>query len=200
MTDEKRKRSRHSETAKFSADNPSQQAAEAVNPNQPAETQPLEQKEEIITTLQQDLEVAQSQCKEYFEGWQRERADFMNYKKRVERDQVQLNQVIAANVIKKFLVVLDDMERAVRNRPANVEQQEWWSGMELILRKLQSILEAEGVQPLASAQEAFDPNLHEAISHEDHGQVQSGLIIEVVQQGYRIGERIIRPALVRVAR
>lgn len=149
--------------------------------------------------LQQELQNAQTQCKEYFEGWQRERADFMNYKKRVERDQAQLHQVITANIIKKFLVVLDDMERAIRNRPADAEQQEWWNGVDLIYRKLQSILEAEGIQPIAAAGDPFDPNLHEAISHEENGEVQSGHIIEVVQQGYRLGDRIVRPALVRVA-
>ena len=149
--------------------------------------------------LQQELQNAQNQCKEYFEGWQRERADFINYKKRVERDQAQLHQVITANIIKKFLVVLDDMERAIRNRPADAEQQEWWNGVDLIYRKLQSILEAEGIQPIAAAGDPFDPNLHEAISHEENGEVQSGHIIEVAQQGYRLGDRIVRPALVRVA-
>ncbi len=200
MTDEKRKRSRHAEPAPGSAENqPQQPVSPAMEHEQHAEQESPAQIEEILT-LQQELETAQNQCKEYFEGWQRERADFMNYKKRIERDQTQLHQVITANVIKKFLVVLDDMERAIRNRPADADQQEWWSGMELIYRKLQSILEAEGVQPLASAQDEFDPNLHEAISHEDHQQVGSGQIIEVVQQGYRIGDRIVRPALVRVAR
>lgn len=91
------------------------------------------------------------------------------------------------------------MERAIKNRPAAAEQQEWWNGVELIYRKLQSILEAEGIQPIAAAGDPFDPNLHEAISHEESSEVQSGHIIEVVQQGYRLGERVVRPALVRVA-
>lgn len=200
MTEEKRKRSRHTESAQAGAENQPQPVSPAMEQEQRVDEETAAQGEEILAVLQQELETAQSQCKEYFEGWQRERADFMNYKKRIERDQAQLHQVVAANVIKKFLVVLDDMDRAIRNRPAGAEQQEWWSGLELIYRKLQSILEAEGVQPLAAAQDEFDPNLHEAISHEDHEVVGSGQIIEVVQQGYRIGDRIVRPALVRVAR
>jgi molecular chaperone GrpE len=92
------------------------------------------------------------------------------------------------------------MERALANRPAGAELQEWWNGVELIYRKLNSILEAEGVQVIPAEGQMFDPTLHEAITHEDNGDVESGKIIAVVQKGYRIGDRIIRPALVRVAR
>lgn len=155
---------------------------------------------EETADLQEEIGSLQNQCKEYFEGWQRERADFLNYKKRIEREQAQLHEVVAGNTIKKFLAVLDDMDRALRNRPADAEQQEWWSGIELIYRKLQNILEAEGIEPVATQNDDFDPNRHEAISHEDHPQVESGKVIEVLQQGYRIGDRLIRPALVRVAR
>ena len=178
-------------------------------PEKAEETQPVDaqKKVEIITlaaeeynSLQQELVDIQNQSKDYYEGWQRERADFLNYKKRVEREQVQLSQVITGNVIKKFLSVMDDMERALKNKPENAEAQEWWSGVELIYRKLQSILDAEGVQPIAKELDEFDPNIHEAISHEENDEVESGRIIEVVQQGYAIGDRIIRPALVRVAR
>jgi len=161
---------------------------------------PEETRADDVAALEQELAASQSQAKEYSEGWQRERADFLNYKKRVERDQTQLSQVIAANIIKKYLSVMDDMERALSNRPQSAETQDWWAGVELIYRKLTGILEAEGVQVIPSVGEVFDPNLHEAITHEDSDSVESGKVIAVVQQGYRIGERIIRPALVRVAR
>ncbi|MEW6178760.1 MAG: nucleotide exchange factor GrpE [Chloroflexota bacterium] len=204
MTEEKKKKSRH-------AQNPAEESAptidaaaearekEGVKEESTMQNERTAAAEETIIGLQQELQNAQNQCKEYFEGWQRERADFMNYKKRVERDQAQLQQIITANIIKKFLVIVDDMERAIRNRPANAEQQEWWNGVDLIYRKLLSILEAEGIQPIAAAGDSFDPNLHEAISHEESSAVQSGQIIEVVQQGYRLGDRVVRPALVRVA-
>ncbi|HZU86999.1 MAG TPA: nucleotide exchange factor GrpE, partial [Anaerolineaceae bacterium] len=76
----------------------------------------------------------------------------------------------------------------------------WAEGVALIARKLSGILESEGVRPMQAEGEMFDPAMHEAISHEDHPDFQSGQIIEVVQQGYTIGDRVIRPALVRVAR
>jgi molecular chaperone GrpE len=199
MTEEKKKRTRHDHSSAEESAPTVPPAAETAEqePTPPNDTVSL--MEDTITGLQQELQNAQNQCKEYFEGWQRERADFMNYKKRVERDQAQLHQIITANIIKKFLVVLDDMERAIKNRPADAEQREWWNGVDLIYRKLQSILEAEGIQPIAAAGDLFDPNLHEAISHEESSEVQSGHIIEVVQQGYRLGDRVVRPALVRVA-
>ncbi len=199
MTEEKKKRTRHDHSSAEETAQTPPSAAEATEQETAAQNDAVSLMEDTITGLQQELQNAQNQCKEYFEGWQRERADFMNYKKRVERDQAQLHQVITANIIKKFLVVLDDMERAIKNRPADAEQQEWWNGVDLIYRKLQSILEAEGIQPIAAAGDLFDPNLHEAISHEENSEVQSGHIIEVVQQGYRLGDRVVRPALVRVA-
>ena len=166
-----------------------------------------EAKEEPMTTiplseyeaLKQELERAQQSEKAYYEGWRRERADFLNYKKRVEREQTQMAEVITANILKKYLVIVDDLERALKNRPENVDAQ-WLEGIELIYKKLMSILEAEGVKRIPAENAMFDPNLHEAISHEESPDHQSGQIIEVVQQGYTIGDRVLRPALVRVAR
>lgn len=163
--------------------------------SEPMTTIPLSEYE----ALKQELERAQQSEKAYFEGWQRERADFINYKKRIEREQSQLAETIAANILKKYLVIVDDLERALKNRPVNVDPQ-WLEGIELIYKKLLAILEAEGVKRIPAEGAMFDPNLHEAISHEESPKHESGQIIEVVQQGYTIGDRVLRPALVRVAR
>jgi molecular chaperone GrpE len=150
--------------------------------------------------LQSELQTAQKQASEYFDGWQRERADLSNYRKRIEREQGQLSQTISGSIIKKYLVILDDLERALKTRPAQGDGAAWADGVELIYRKLQKILEAEGVQRIPAESEMFDPNRHEAITHEDSSDHQSGQIIEVVQQGFTLGDRVLRPALVRVAR
>jgi molecular chaperone GrpE len=150
--------------------------------------------------LQSELQTSQKQANEYFDGWQRERADFSNYRKRIEREQGQLSQSINGSIIKKYLVILDDLERAMKTRPAQGDGAAWADGIELIYRKLQKILEAEGVQRIPAESELFDPIRHEAITHEDSPDHQSGQIIEVVQQGYTLGDRVLRPALVRVAR
>lgn len=155
---------------------------------------------EEMEAVKKELADMQNQCKEYSDGWQRERADFVNYRKRIEREQAQMRQVVTGNIVKKYLGVLDDMERALANRPQGAEVMEWWNGIELISRKLNAILESEGIHEIPAEGEMFDPALHEAITYEDAPEVESHKVIAVVQKGYQLGDRIIRPAVVRVAR
>jgi len=108
--------------------------------------------------------------------------------------------VVTGSVIKKYLVILDDIERALKNRPKDGDGAGWAEGIELIQRKLLSILDSEGIELINQNKVQFDPNLHEAISSEENPDFESGEVIEVVQQGYKLGDRIIRPAMVRVAR
>jgi len=150
--------------------------------------------------LQNKAEEAEKKAREYFEGWQRERADFLNYRKRIERETAQLHQNLTGQILKKYLVILDDLERALKNRPEKGEGAAWSQGVELVLRKLNNILDAEGVKEIPAEGAMFDPTFHEAISHEDSPDHESGQVIEVVQKGYTINERVLRPALVRVAR
>lgn len=155
---------------------------------------------EAFEALQAQLEQCEGKAKGYFDGWQRERADFANYKRRIERDQANLSQNITGEIIKKYLLVLDDMDRAMKLRPSEGEAAAWSNGIELIYRKLQNILDAEGIKRIPAESEAFDPMRHEAISIEDSEQHESGHVIAVVQEGYTLGERVLRPARVRVAR
>ncbi len=150
--------------------------------------------------LQQTLVETEGKAKEYFDGWQRERADFANYKRRVDRDQANLSQNIAGEIIKKYLMVLDDMDRAMKHRPTDGSAAAWADGIDLIYRKLQNILTAEGIQRIPAENEDFDPLRHEAISIEESENHTSGQIIGVVQEGYILGDRVLRPARVRVAR
>lgn len=147
-----------------------------------------------------ELQQAQSKAKEFFEGWQRERADFANYKRRVDRDQQTLSQSIKGDVIKKYLTILDDLQRALKTRPTEGPAESWANGIELVTRKLQNILDAEGVKRIPAEEEDFNPSRHEAITYEESPEHESGQIIEVVQQGYTLGDRVLRPAMVRVAR
>jgi molecular chaperone GrpE len=146
------------------------------------------------------IDLFKAMADEFKDGWQRERAEFSNYRKLVERTQSEERQNRTADVVKKYLVILDDLERAVKTRPKEGPAAEWSEGIELVIRKLQGILESEGIKRIPAENEAFDPMRHEAISHEDSPDHKSGQIIEVVQQGYTIGDRVLRPALVRVAR
>lgn len=150
--------------------------------------------------LQTKLDELEKKANEYLEGWQRARAEFANYKKRVEREQAQTYQLASSTVLKKFLDVVDDLERALKNCPPEIATTEWAQGIELIYRKVLSIMEAEGVTKMEAEGQQFDPNLHEAISHEEVEGYPEGQIIEVVKQGYLVGDRVLRPAMVRVAR
>jgi molecular chaperone GrpE len=149
-----------------------------------------------IDTLKKKLEEAESKTSEYKDSWLRSQAEFQNYRKRLERDNEVMYLSMKGDIIKKVLPLLDDLERALQNRAAD---DAWASGIELIARKFQNILESEGLKRIDALGKEFDPNFHEAISHEPANGAQSGHVIGVVQNGYMLGERVIRPALVRVA-
>ncbi len=155
-----------------------------------------EQAQAEVESLMRRLEEAESKVAEHLDGWQRAQAEFVNYKNRVMRDQELMRATMKGDVVKKYFPVLDDLERALQNRP---EGDSWADGIELIARKLQSVFESEGVTRIEAEGKPFDPNFHEAISHEPSDEVPSGHVIAVVQNGYMLGERVIRPALVRVA-
>lgn len=149
-----------------------------------------------LEALKRRLEEAEAKASEYKDSWMRSQADFQNYKKRLDRDNELRYVSMKGDIIKKVLPALDDLERALQNRPAD---DAWANGIELITRKLQNILNSEGVKRIEAEGALFDPNFHEAISHEHNEDFESGHVIAVVQNGYILGERVIRPALVRVA-
>ena len=148
----------------------------------------------------EEIDNLNQKADEFSDGWQRERAEFSNYRKRISRDLDAQKINIKINIIKKYLTIKDDLERALKNIPASLADEPWLDGIRLINQKLSNLLDGEGIQLIPAEGLAFDPAVHEAISHEDNPEVESGFIIEVVQQGYTIGERVIRPSQVRVAK
>lgn len=153
-----------------------------------------------VQSLQDELAEARRKADEYLDGWQRSRAEFANYKKRADRDAAQSYQTAAGNVSRRYLGIVDDLERAMKNRPTQGDGAAWADGIELVYRKFIALLESEGIKPMNPLGEVFDPNLHEAVLSDDSGQYPSGQVTEVLQQGYILGERVLRPAMVRVAR
>jgi molecular chaperone GrpE len=164
-----------------------------------ADVPEVELSPEEIVALQESLAQGEAKAAEYLDGWQRARAEFVNYKKRVERDRQQIYQEASARVIKRYLEILDDLERALNDRPQEGQGAAWAEGIQLIYQKIGSFLDAEGVKPIQTQGELFDPNLHEAIAQTESDDHESGEIIEVMQRGYLIGDRVLRPAIVRVA-
>jgi len=162
----------------------------------PAQAVETAESEPELESLRKRLEEAQANASENLSGWQRSQAEFINYKNRVQRDQEMVRLSMKGDILKRILPVLDDLERALANRPAG---DAWADGLELIARKFLSILESEGLVRIEAEGQPFDPNFHEAISHEPGEDVESGHVIAVVQNGYMLGDRVIRPAMVRVA-
>ena len=148
----------------------------------------------------EELDDLRQKADEFSDGWQRERAEFANYRKRITRDEQQQKENIKIEIIRKYLDAHDDIELAIKNMPPDIKMDDWAGGIQLIHQKLLNILAGENIQPIEADHALFDPDLHEAISHEENEAVESGHIIEVVQKGYTIGDRVIRPARVRVAK
>ena len=155
--------------------------------------------EDRVAALEISLEEMTAKADEYLDGWQRARAEFANYKKRVMRENTDIRQVARGEVIKLFLDIADDLERALQDKPENGDGESWAGGINIIFQKLRTRLEAEGIKPMNPLGEEFDPNIHEALMKEESDEYKSGQIIEVMQEGYWIGEKVLRPALVRVA-
>jgi molecular chaperone GrpE len=192
MTEKKHPKHKDEEMTEASA----QEAVESpeIEEQAKAEMEALQKRVEEAEAKSVEMEAKSA---ENLDGWQRAVAEFQNYRKRMERDREADRASMRGDIIKKFLPVLDDLERALKNRPS--DSGPWIGGIELIHKKLQSILEAEGLKRIEAEGQMFDPNFHEAISHEPADGVESGHVIAIVQNGYTLGERVIRPALVRVA-
>lgn len=153
-----------------------------------------------LERLRQELETVRAQAAEYLNGWQRTQAEFANYRKRQEAEFLERVRLNNAVLIARILPVLDDLERAIQTLPPGLQSLTWVDGIFLIKRKLEVILEAEGLKPIETVGKSFDPLYHEAVTYEDAPGYQEGQIIGEVQRGYMLGERVVRPALVRVAR
>ncbi len=150
-------------------------------------------------TLESQLADAQAKTAEYLDGWQRARADFVNYKKRAEQERADAYANAAAETLRKFLPILDDLDRALANVPADKADDDVIKGFSLISRKWLTLLETSGVKIINPLGEEFNPAFHEAIGQDETSDVPSGHISAVLQKGYLHGDKVLRPALVRVA-
>ncbi len=148
----------------------------------------------------EELDDLRKKVDDFSDGWQRERAEFANYRKRITRDQDTEKQNSKLAILRKYLEIHDDLELAIKNMPEHVKSDAWVNGIMLIYQKLSNLLNSEGMQPVPVEDGVFNPDFHEAISSEEVEGFESGKIIEVVQKGYMIGDRVIRPARVRVAK
>ena len=153
-----------------------------------------------IERLTGELDAAGRQAEEYLGALQRERADFNNFRRRTEQEREAMLGLAGEDLIRKVLALADDFDRAVDARPASLADEPWAEGIAAIDRKLRLLLESEGVSPIeAEPGRPFDPSEHEAIANVPGTGRPEGTIVEEVRRGYRLRDRVIRPALVAVA-
>ena len=155
--------------------------------------------EESEPDMEQQLVIAQERAAEYLDGWQRARAEFANARKRLERGRTEAYRNATEDFARKLLPAIDDFERASENVSEEISAGSWYEGLLLIQRKLEAILEDIHVERIEAIGQEFDPNFHEALTLKQKDDVESGVVIEELQVGYRIGDQVIRPSLVNVA-
>lgn len=180
----------------------------AEPPDDPAVAEIVEEKilqtpepEDEMTQLQRQLQETQVRADEYLDDLRRERAAFQNYKRRQEAERVEMRQQAQSFLLMDILPILDDFERALQVIPPEAQEAGWFEGIMLIQRKLQNFIELNGVSLIeVEPGQEFDPFLHQAITHEENENYQEGQIIAQVQRGYKLGERVLRPSMVRVAK
>ena len=153
---------------------------------------------ERIEALERELEAVQQSEAEQRGNWHRSAADFANYKRRTEEERATVAQFASSLLIGKLLSVLDDFDRALDNVPSDAHDP-WVEGVRLTERKLRSVLESEGVTQIEAIGQPFDPNVHEAVVHEETTEAPDNAVIGELQRGYRLHDRVLRPALVKVA-
>jgi molecular chaperone GrpE len=136
---------------------------------------------------------------ELTDALQRERADFANYRRRNEAERSDYSRFAKTELITRLLEVLDNFDRALDTVPAQLRDEPWVEGIWLVERKLRDILAAEGLEEVGSVGQPFDPHIHEAIGHVDSS-APEGTVVDEVRKAYKLHDKIIRPALVTVAR
>jgi molecular chaperone GrpE len=146
-----------------------------------------------------DLERLQQERDQYYDRLLRQAAEFENYRKRVERERREQAEYAATDVLRSLLPLVDGMERALA-APAPAEAEPYRKGVEIIHRQMLDVLRRHGVTPIEAVGQPFDPHRHEAVLHEESPGHADGEVIEELQRGYRLGDRLLRPAMVKVAK
>jgi molecular chaperone GrpE len=146
-----------------------------------------------------EMAEVQRERDDYYDRLLRKTAEFDNFRKRVERERRELNEWAAADVLSELLVAIDDLERALAIE-APPEAEAYRAGVELIHRQLQDLLRKRGVTPIVSLGADFDPHLHQAVAYDEEPGARDGEIVGELRKGYKLGDRLLRPAMVKVAK
>ncbi len=158
-----------------------------------------EQADPAVALYQGKIAELESEVAETRDKYLRLAADFENYKKRTRQEQLETIQHASAELIARLLPVLDDLQNVLEHKPAHIDES-WVKGLELSVRKLEDSLGTHGLQPIEAIGAQFDPKMHEAVGHEESTEHPEDTVVSELRRGYRIRDRVVRPALVKVAR
>ena len=150
--------------------------------------------------LRAELAELEQKADEYLRLAQRTQADFINYRRRMDEERAQQARDAGLSVLQRLFPILDDFERAMANASSTELESSWGKGVSLVDRNLRGLLVAEGVEPIPAEGAEFDPRVHEAVGSAPSADVPEGHVLHVARQGYRKGDRILRPTQVVVAR
>ena len=162
--------------------------------NNEATTKPQLSSDELQSRMQQ----LEQETSSYKDQYLRAAADLKNFKRRTEEERGTLIRNATAGLIMKILPILDDFDLAMQHVPAEVAETSWFNGLQGMQRKLQMVLEGEGVKPIEALGETFNPHFHDAVMHEDAGPEQAGKVTADLRRGYMLHDRVLRPSMVKV--
>jgi molecular chaperone GrpE len=151
-------------------------------------------------SLQRELDSERERVKDLQERWHRAAADLANLRRRTEQERGEVEQFASMRLVQELLPVLDNFERALATIPGNLAMLTWLQGIMLIQRHLEALLEQQGLAPIESQGQAFNPHYHEAVSEREQEGMAAGTVIQEYQKGYTMHGRVIRPALVELAK
>src|SRR5574344_78636 len=155
-----------------------------------------EDKDEYIAKLNDDLNEQRKKTDEYFEHLKRNMAEFDNFKKRINKEKDSMYYTITADIVSKILPIIDNFEKALGT---NCKDEEYKNGIKMIYNDLSSMLEKLGIEEIKALGTTFDPNLHEAVMHEDDEKKGEKEVVEVFRKGYILNDKVIRHSMVKVA-
>jgi len=164
--------------------------AETLNDQDPQQQQQDETQPDPLEELRRERDALQDRLL-------RTAAEFDNYRKRMDRERRELADYTAGEAIKDLLPIIDNLERALQ---ASAQDDPLRKGVELIHKQMLEMLRKRGVTPIEALGADFDPNVHEAVTHEESDQHREGEVMEELQRGYKVGERLLRPSMVKVAK
>lgn len=145
-----------------------------------------------------EVQAARDQAEATFARYQRLAADFENYKRRTRQDLTDRTQFANEELLRKLLPLRDNLQRALEHAPEGIDRN-WFEGITMVVRQFDDVLQAQGLSTIAAVGEKFDPAQHEAIASEETDEHEEGTIVEEMQPGYRLHNRVLRPTLVKVA-